>query len=221
MKYFRDVNTDFIVRKPDESVHLEYTYDDLSEWTQTEYDSSYEQEYYFGQGNTWLFDITEEEAIDIICSRKNSLSESQILVAKNCFCFSDDTIYIETCDADCFFVYNLTSKTWSKRKNDNFGDSFDSAPHLFLPISNNEAVTKIFHSDNECLCKANIDEDRQKTTESKSTIHNPESKNIIRQMVDGIMGKESKNPNQREKEIRRQLSGRALEYLMFLDDEEE
>lgn len=46
------------------------------------------------------------------------------------------------------------------------------------------------------------------------------SKNIIEQMVDGIVGKEKENPTEREKEIRRHLSGRALEYLMFADDDE-
>ena len=46
------------------------------------------------------------------------------------------------------------------------------------------------------------------------------SKNIIEQMVDGIVGKEKEKPTEREKEIRRNLSGRALEYLMFADDDE-
>lgn len=46
------------------------------------------------------------------------------------------------------------------------------------------------------------------------------SKNMIDQMVDGIVGKEKENPTEREKEIRRNLSGRALEYLMFADDDE-
>lgn len=43
-------------------MYLEYTYDDFSEWTRTEPDSSYEREYWFGEGDTCLFDITEEEA---------------------------------------------------------------------------------------------------------------------------------------------------------------
>lgn len=47
----------------------------------------------------------------------------------------------------------------------------------------------------------------------------PNSNNIIEQMVYGIVGKESENPTERETEIRRQLSGRAWEYLMFMDDE--
>ena len=69
MKYFRDVDTGFIVRKPDEGMHLEYTYNDFSNWTQTEPDSSYEREYWLGEGNTCLFNIAEEEAISIISSR--------------------------------------------------------------------------------------------------------------------------------------------------------
>lgn len=47
------------------------------------------------------------------------------------------------------------------------------------------------------------------------------SNNLIEQMVDGIMGKEKPNASEREKEIRKRLSGRALEYLMFADDDEE
>ena len=44
--------------------------------------------------------------------------------------------------------------------------------------------------------------------------------NIIEQMVDGIVGKENENPTEREKEIRKYLAGRALEYLIFADDDE-
>lgn len=46
------------------------------------------------------------------------------------------------------------------------------------------------------------------------------SKNVIHQMVDSIVGKERENPTERDKEIRRQLSGRACEYLMFMDDDD-
>ena len=48
-----------------------------------------------------------------------------------------------------------------------------------------------------------------------------DSDNIIDQMVDGIVGKQKPNPSEREKEIRQKLSGRALEYLMFMDDDDE
>ena len=46
------------------------------------------------------------------------------------------------------------------------------------------------------------------------------SANIITQLVDGIAGKESENATEKEKGTRKRLSGRALEYLMFMDDEE-
>lgn len=46
------------------------------------------------------------------------------------------------------------------------------------------------------------------------------SANIITQLVDGIAGKESENTTEKEKETRKRLSRRALEYLMFMDDEE-
>lgn len=48
-----------------------------------------------------------------------------------------------------------------------------------------------------------------------------EKRDIVTQMVDGIVGKESDSPTEREKEIRKQLSGRAMEYLMFLDEGED
>lgn len=44
--------------------------------------------------------------------------------------------------------------------------------------------------------------------------------NMVKQLVDGIAGKESENTTEKEKETRKRLSGRALEYLMFMDDEE-
>ena len=40
-------------------------------------------------------------------------------------------------------------------------------------------------------------------------------------MVDGIVGKASETPTEREKEIRQHLTGRAWEYLMFMDDDDE
>ncbi len=40
------------------------------------------------------------------------------------------------------------------------------------------------------------------------------------QMVDGIMGKESEKPSQKETDLRKRLAGRAAEYLMFMDEEE-
>ncbi|MCB6570565.1 hypothetical protein LI142_13760 [Eubacterium limosum] len=48
-----------------------------------------------------------------------------------------------------------------------------------------------------------------------------DSKNIIEQMVDGIVGKETPNFTDKEKEIRKYLAGRAAEYFMFMGDDEE
>ena len=70
MIYYRDEDRGFIVRMPDKGIHLEYTYDDFENWTETEYDSSYEREVWFGEGNNCLIAITEEEAKSIIASRK-------------------------------------------------------------------------------------------------------------------------------------------------------
>lgn len=41
---------------------------------------------------------------------------------------------------------------------------------------------------------------------------------VVKQLVDGIMGKESENPTEKEQEARKRLSGRALEYLMFMEE---
>lgn len=48
-----------------------------------------------------------------------------------------------------------------------------------------------------------------------------DSKNIIEQMVDGIVGKGTPNPTDKENEMRSRLAGRAAEYFMFMDDDEE
>lgn len=47
-----------------------------------------------------------------------------------------------------------------------------------------------------------------------------DSKDVINQMVDAIVGKEKENPTGRDKEVRHQLAGRACEYLMFMDDDD-
>lgn len=140
MIYFRDVDKGYIVRKPDEGMHLEYTFKGAGGWFKTEPDSSYEREYWLGEGNTCLFNITEEEALKTISS-------------------------------------------WNEDSN-----------------TNEEAVKRMLKSETEPL-KSN-------------------SNNIIEQMVDGIVGKEKENPSEREQEIRRHLSGRAWEYLMFMDDDD-
>ena len=59
--------------------------------------------------------------------------------------------------------------------------------------------------------------DRDNKAKDTST---SDSKDVINQMVDAIVGKEKENPTERDKEIRRQLSGRACEYLMFMDNDD-
>ena len=145
MKYFRDVDTGFIVRSKDDSLRLEYTYDDFAEWKQTKPGSPYEREHWLGQGNTCLFDITEKEAIDIISSR-NSLNEDQVRAALQCFLFGTDKIYIQVDENGPLFVCNLGSKSWSRRDSLSFWESYDLDPYVFLPISNDEAVKMIFCS---------------------------------------------------------------------------
>lgn len=207
MLYFRDINTGFIVRKPDEGMHLEYTYDDFSNWTQTEPDSSYEREYWFGEGNSCLFDITEEEAIAIVSSRSNKLNKNQILIARKCYLFDKNTIYIEIDENSPIFVYQLKDKKWSKREADSFWNSWDSAPHLFSPISNEGAVKRIYCADE---ISNFLD------TKAEDAITN--SVNVVEQMVNGIVGKASETHSKRETELRKNLSGRAWEFLMFTDD---
>ena len=64
--YFKDVNTGRIVRKREDEIALEYIFPNAKGWTLTEKDHSYEREYYLGEGNTSLFDISEEEAYAVI-----------------------------------------------------------------------------------------------------------------------------------------------------------
>lgn len=61
--YFENVDiTDTIVRKRPELFELEYISKSNPVWRKTLPNSSYEREYYFGEGNGCLFDITYEEA---------------------------------------------------------------------------------------------------------------------------------------------------------------
>lgn len=64
--YFKDVDNGFIVRKRESEFALEYLFPNAEKWELTEPDSPYEREYYLGEGNTCLFDITEGEAYNIV-----------------------------------------------------------------------------------------------------------------------------------------------------------
>ncbi|MEL7648791.1 MAG: hypothetical protein AAGU76_11900 [Sedimentibacter sp.] len=68
MRYFRDVDSGNIVRKKEDKFQLEYIQKNYLIWQETTADSSYEREFYLGEGNTCLFDITHEEAQKILNS---------------------------------------------------------------------------------------------------------------------------------------------------------
>lgn len=62
-EYFKNVDIpDTIVRKQPDMFELEVISKRNPVWTKTQPNSSYEREYYFGQGNNCLFPITYEEA---------------------------------------------------------------------------------------------------------------------------------------------------------------
>lgn len=65
-KYFRDVDTGTLVRKRDHYAKLEQYVQQKNEWCDVSDDSSYAREYYLGQGNTCLFDISEEDVLKLI-----------------------------------------------------------------------------------------------------------------------------------------------------------
>ena len=61
--YFENVdNPDIIIRKQADMFELEYISPNNPVWTKTTPNSSYEREYYLGEGNCCLFAITYEEA---------------------------------------------------------------------------------------------------------------------------------------------------------------
>ena len=60
--YFENVdNPDIIIRKQADMFELEYISSKNPVWTKTQPNSSYEREYYLGEGNGCLFSITYEE----------------------------------------------------------------------------------------------------------------------------------------------------------------
>lgn len=61
--YFENVDVpDTIVRKRPNVFELEYIFKENLNWIKTLPNSSYEREYYLGEGNGCLFSITYEEA---------------------------------------------------------------------------------------------------------------------------------------------------------------
>ena len=213
MKYFRDVDKNNIVRKSDEGMFLEYTFKGAKGWLKTEPDSSYEREYWLGEGNTCLFDLDESEALAEILCWGEFLCEKHILSADECF-ISLHTVYVSLKNEKEMFVYDTKKKEWYRQSVSDLieaDDMFDA--NCFTVITNEKAVEKIYKKQAE-------EPQKQKTVVGRTADIKP-TDNIIEQMVDGIVGKQSETPTKREKEIRQHLAGRALEYLMFMDDDDE
>lgn len=213
MKYYRDVDKGNIVRKPDEGMFLEYTFKGAKGWLRTEPDSSYEREYWLGEGNTCLFDLDEDKALAEILSWGEFLCEKHILSADECF-VSLHTVYVSLIDEKEMFVFDTIKKEWYRQSGSDLvasDDMFDA--NCFTVITNEEAVAEIYKEQAEKPKK-------QKTAADKTAELKP-ADNIIEQMVNGIVGKASETPTEREKEIRQNLAGRAWEYLMFMDDDDE
>ena len=102
------------------------------------------------RGDSSVFDfdeISEEEALEQIKLSNIILSEKQISDAKECYLFGDKILYIVVDKDGDVFVYNLESKSWSKRSSDSFWDSWDSSPGLFIPVDSDEAVRVIYGDD--------------------------------------------------------------------------
>lgn len=102
------------------------------------------------RGDSSVFDfdeISEEEALEQIKLSNIILSEQQISNAKECYLFGDKILYIVVDKDSDVFVYNLESKSWSKRNAERFWDSWDSSPGLFIPVDSDEAVRVIYGDD--------------------------------------------------------------------------
>ena len=57
------------------------------------------------------------------------------------------------------------------------------------------------------------------TKENQAGKKKTDTRNIIAQMVDGIAGVDNEKHTKMEKEKRCRLAGRALEFMMFIDDD--
>lgn len=98
------------------------------------------------RGDLSIFDfdeISEEEALEQIKLSNIILSEKQISDAKECYLFGDKILYIVVDKDGDVFVYNLESKSWSKRNAERFWDSWDLDPTVFIRISSDEAIRTI------------------------------------------------------------------------------
>lgn len=79
MKYFRDIDTGNIVRVKEDSFRLEYIVKGTTSWIETSHDHKYEREHWLGEGNTCLFDISEEEALETISSWRTDSTIEQMV----------------------------------------------------------------------------------------------------------------------------------------------
>lgn len=84
---------------------------------------------------------------------------------------------------------------------------------MFEPNTNDEAKSR-------ACGQGESAEDSLSEIHAPDTTHSkPDTNVLVEQLVDGIAGKETDNPSEKDIEMRRRLSGRAWEYLMFMDDE--
>lgn len=112
------------------------------------------------------------------------------------------------------FAFDTVKKEWYRQSVSDLieaDDMFDA--NCFTVITNEKAVAEIYNEQIE-------EPQKQKSAANKTADIKP-ADNIIEQMVDGIAGKKSETPTEREKEIRQHLAGRAWEYLMFMDEDDE
>ena len=65
--FYRDVDRkDTIVVKTQNKMRLDVFSKGDAKWHETEFDSNYEREVYFGEGNCCLFDLKEEAALAML-----------------------------------------------------------------------------------------------------------------------------------------------------------
>ena len=146
MKYFKDVDTGWLVRESSKGYGLEYIYKGASDWIQVESNHSYEREYYLGQGDNCLFDITEEEALKLIASWTDLLTREQVKNANRIYLFAERIIYIDVENPNHIYCFDLNNVAWSTRDLNSFWNSWDVNPYLYIPLDDDEAIDLIFNS---------------------------------------------------------------------------
>lgn len=73
-----------------------------------------------------------------------ALKRERILLAKECYLFGENTIYILLDDGVFVYTHHKGTESWQMWETERFWDSWDLAPYLFVPIDGEAAVKKIF-----------------------------------------------------------------------------